>query len=166
MNNIKILSLSVIGIVLFIISITLVKFLLKQSKIIPEKTFTLSYSTWTVCLLISFSIINAKALSVINEALDLIYKTQISNVVYETLQITALFIAISVVWFWVSYLLNSYIVILLLGNRINANEIDNDNYTYFLIKGITLISLNSLFLIVFTDFLRTFLPNINTPFYH
>lgn len=166
MSSIKILSLSIIGILIFIISLTLIKFILKKSKITAEKKLTLSYSIWIVCLLISFSIIDIKTINVFGETLDIIYKTNLPNPIFEIIRSGAVFTAISCIWFWISYIFNNYITILLLGKRKNSNEMDNDNYLYFLVKGIALISFVSCLFIVFEGLLRTFVPNINTPFYH
>lgn len=167
MNNVKVLiSLTITGIAISAIAITLVKFLLKKSKTNEEKTFTLSYSIWATSLLVAFSILNTKSLVIFSEALDVIYKINVTNPFTEITRTAVIFIAISCAWFWISYILNNYIITLLIGKRVNSNEMDNNNWSYFLMKGISLICFNSCLLIVFGNLLRTFLPHINTPFYH
>ena len=166
MNNFKVLSLIIMGIAIFVISITLIKFLLKKSKINEEKTFTLSYSIWAASLLIAFSILDTKLLVIFSEALDIVYKINVSNPFTEIIRTAVIFLAISCTWFWISYVLNNYIIILLIGKRVNSYEMENNNYFFFSMKGISIICLNNCLLIVFESLLRTFLPNISTPFYH
>jgi hypothetical protein len=162
----KYASLCIIALITFIISITQIKFLLKRSLIAIEKETNISYAIWSVCLLIGFHILNFKSITIASEALDMIYKLNISNPWFELFRITTIFIVLTSSCFIVSYFVINYVSIILLGKLKNTAELQNNNFSFFLIKGFLFICLTSCLLVFLDRLLRSFLPILSAPFYH
>ena len=117
-------------------------------------------------LFLSASVIQIKSISILSEAVDNIFKLKIEGAVFEVLKTSSIYIGISSLWFLLWYFIASVFAVISIGKRDDLIEIEKDNYTYFLIKGIilfgTVISLSS----VFEMLLRFFVPSIQIPFYH
>lgn len=162
----KYASLCIMALTTFISSIVLIKFLLKKSQIAIEKEVNISYAIWSICMLIGFNILNIKSISIASEAIDIIYKLKVSNILVEIFRIITIFIVINSICFFISYFSINYLSIILLGKRKNTAELQNNNYSYFVIKGVLFVCLTSCLLALIERLLRNFLPILSTPFYH
>ena len=87
-------------------------FLLKKSQIALGKEINISCAIWSICMLISFNILNFKSISVASEAIDIIYKLKVSNILAEIFRITTIFIVINSICFFVSYFSINYLNII------------------------------------------------------
>jgi hypothetical protein len=158
-----IISLIAIAIVIFVSQLLLSKHRTKASS---EGKLNVSFAIKFVSVFIAFSIIMANAIKILGEAVDNIFKSKPQNVMSEIIQVGSLYIGLSTLWFLVWYYISAFLGIAILGNRNEVNEIESDHYSYFLIKGGILLGLVICLSIVFEILLRSFLPNVELPFYH
>jgi len=168
MNTSKIITLAIASLVSISIMLMVVQLLILKLKPKSETDgkIKLSYGIWFSSLFISATIITSKAILVLSEALDNIYKFNLQNTVLESAKITSFYIGSAMVWFVAWVYIASFLTKIICGKRINANEIEADNCAYFLIRGMMLIGLIFCSMLVFEIMIRLFIPSIEIPFYH
>lgn len=165
LKEFMLLAFSLITIAMGFLSI---KILLNKMKFSSEnegKT-KLSYGIWLTLLIISYSINSTKTIEVLVETFDTSIKLNVENLYFTLFQITSIFIGLNVVWFIVWYYLSDLFSILLIGKRQALKELQNDNISYFLLRGAILFGLILSFIPIFESLLRIFIPTFNVPFYH
>lgn len=164
----KITLLTVAGFSFAVIVIMICQFLLKKGKprLTDEGKFKNSYGIWFLSLIIAFSILTIKSIYLLNEAIDIINKTNTNSIYWETLKISSIFIGLNVIWLLVWYFIINYLAVLLTNSRDSAKELELDNTVFFFIRGGLLIMLMFLLLPAFELILRSFMPTISLPFFH
>lgn len=168
MNTQKTVILIIVGIIAVAISVLIIQLLLKKAKLKAEVNGTLnkSFAIYFSMLFLSTSVIQIKSISILSEAVDNIFKLKIEGAVFEVLKTSSIYTGISSLWFLLWYFVANVFAVISIGKRDDLIEIEKDNYTYFLIKGIilfgTIISLSS----IFEMLLKFFIPSIQIPFYH
>ena len=168
MNIEKNFTLTLIGIVAISISITIIQFLLRKEKKKSEidGKIKISFGIWFSSILLGATIINLKTITILNEALDYIYKVNSNELQIEIAKISSIYIGLSAIWLLIWFFIVKVFSVIFVGKRNDENEMENDNYVYFIIKGIMLICFLLGLLPIFENLLRAFLPNIEIPFYH
>jgi hypothetical protein len=163
----KTITLTSIGIIAFAISLTVTQLLIRKekSKSESEGKILLAYGILFSSWVISFSILNFKMLSVFYEFADTIYKVNTENLLTEIVKTSVLFIGLTNTWLILWYYITKAFSVLFTGKRIDTNEIESNNYVYFVLKGIVFIGFVYSLMPVFESILRTFFPNIEIPFY-
>ena len=73
---------------------------------------------------------------------------------------------LGVVWFVVWFYIANLLAVIIVGKRIDSNEMEADNRSYFLIKGFLVIGFMLCLLPIFETLLRVFMPSVEIPFYH
>ena len=148
---------------LFILSL-----LLRKLKPISESEskIKLSYAAWVFTLFVALSINTSRTLNVLSEAFDLISKMGKDTLFLNLFQISAIFIGLNILWFIVWFSISRVLTMILIGNRNIIKEMELDNVSYFLIRGVILIGIVLSFLTLYDSLLRIFLPSINIPFYN
>lgn len=167
MDTTKMITLTVIGIIAISISLTVTQLFLRKAKIKSENEGELNLAFGILFLgwVISFSLLNLKATSIMNEYIDMVYKSNSSNHLADIAKTSVLFIGLTNVWLILWYFITQAFSLLSAGKRTDVNEIENNHYPYFLIKGILFISFIYCTMPVFEMLLRIFLPTIEIPFY-
>lgn len=168
MNTSKTVTLTIAGIVAIVIILLIIQLLLRKLKKKSEQEGRIknSYGVWFATLFAAATITMGRTITILNEAIDNIYKTISTNIIGEVAKTASLFIGLSAVWFIVWYFVSNFLSVTILGNRKDQNEIEADNVSYFLIKGVLIIGFILCLLPVFEIILRTFMPNVQIPFYH
>ena len=168
MNTSKTVTLTIFGIVAIVIILLMIQLLLRKLKMKSDQEGRLknSYGVWFATLFIAATIIMGRTISILGEAFDNIYKNVSTNIMGEVAKTASLFIGLSAFWFVVWYFVANLLSVTILGNRKDQNEIEADNVSYFLIKGILIIGFILCLLPVFEIMLRTFMPNVQIPFFH
>jgi hypothetical protein len=168
MNTSKTVTLTIFGIVAIVIILLMIQLLLRKLKMKSDQEGRLknSYGVWFATLFIAATIIMGRTISILGEAFDNIYKNVSTNIMGEVTKTASLFIGLSAFWFVVWYFVANLLSVTILGNRKDQNEIEADNVSYFLIKGILIIGFILCLLPVFEIMLRTFMPNVQIPFFH
>lgn len=167
MDTTKIITLSVIGIIAIAVSLTITQLFLRTAKLKSEKEgkINLAYGILFLGWVISFSLLNVKSISIMSEYVDTVFKTNSANHLAEISKTSVLFIGLTNFWLILWYLITKAFSILIAGKRTDVNEIENNHYTYFLMKGIAFIGFVYCLMPVFEMLLRTFLPTIEIPYY-
>lgn len=167
MDTTKVISLTLIAIIFMAIALTITQLFIRKAKIKSENegranlSFGILFSTW----IFAFTILNLESISIMSEFLDLLEKTSSLNPTLEILKTSTLFVGLTNIWLIIVYYISKAFSIIFLGNKNNTYEIENNNYTYFLICGILFVSFIYFLSPVFEIILRLFLPSIETPFY-
>jgi hypothetical protein len=167
METTKITTLTVIGVIAMAISLTVTQIFLRKAKSKSENDgkINLAYSVLFLCWVISFSLINMKSISILSECIDTIYKSDSANYSAEIAKTSVLFIGLTNFWLILLYFITQACSLIIAGQRTDLNEIQNNHYTYFLMKGIVLIGFIYCLLPVIEMLFRAFLPNIDIPYY-
>ena len=168
METNKIIILAIIGIVSFAVSLTVVQLFIRKRKLKSEvsKETNLSYSVLFLTWVISFTILNFKLISMLNEFIDLVHKTNSQNPIQEIVKTSILFIGLANVWLIIWNSIANAFSLIFIGKKDSMNEIANNNYAYFLMKGTLAVSFVYCSMPIFEIALKHFLPNIEIPFYH
>lgn len=168
MDTTKIITLTIIGIVSMAISLTVTQLILRKekSKSESEGKIRLAYGILFFTWVVVFSLLNFKSLSILNEYIDTVFKTNENNSMVDILKTSVIFIGLTNVWLILWHFIAKVFTVLFAGNRNEANEIENNHYTFFIMKGIVFIGFIYCLMPVFETILRIFLPSIQTPFYH
>lgn len=167
MDTTKIIMLTLIGIIAMAISLTVTQLFLRKAKTKSENEgkINLAYGILFLGWVISFSLINVKSISIMSEFIDTVYKTNSANHMAEIATTSVMFIGLNNVWLILWYFITQAFSLLIAGKRKDINEIENNHYTYFLMKGIFFICFVYCIMPVFEMLLRIFLPSIEIPYY-
>ena len=163
----KIITLAVFCIIAISILLTVTQLFLRKAKSKSENegkinlAFSILFLGWVIC----FSLLNFKSISIMSEYVDAVYKISSNNYLADIANTSVLFIGITNVWLILLYFITQSFSLLIAGKRTDSNEIANNHYTYFLMKGIVFICFVYCLMPVFELILRTFLPNIDIPYY-
>lgn len=168
MDTTKTIILSIAALIALAIIVLIIRVLLRKAKNknAEDGRIKLSWWIWFAGLFLSGSLITAKAISIFSEAVDNIYKINSTKAILESFKTGSLFIGLSIVWLLLWYFIVNTLSVLITGKRNEANEIDSDNYSFFLVRGILLIGFTICLLPVFEIILRAFIPSVQIPFYH
>ncbi|HSC54177.1 MAG TPA: hypothetical protein VLC98_11165 [Phnomibacter sp.] len=168
MNISKTVTLTIICIISFITILLVIQLLLRKLKLKSEKEGPLnfSYAVWFVTLFIAATIAMVRTIAILNEAIDNLYKNISTNIIVEVVKTSSLFLGLTALWFIVWYYVSNFLSVTILGTRKDQNEIEANNVSYFLIKGVLIIGFILCLLPVFEIILRIFMPNVQMPFYH
>lgn len=167
MDITKTITVTSVGIIAFAVSLTLTQLLIRKEKNKSENegkillAYGILFSSWVI----SFSLLNFKTLSVLNEFADTIYNINAINPLSEIINTSVLFIGLTNTWLIIWYFITKTLSLLFTGKRNNVNEIENNNYVYFILKGVVFIGFVYSLMPVYEIVLRTFFPNIEIPYY-
>jgi len=167
MDITKTITLTSVGIIAFAISLTITQLLIRKEKSKSERegkillAYGFLFSSWVIC----FSLLNFKTLSILNEIVDTVYKVNTLNPLIEIIKTSILFIGLTNTWLILWYYTTKTFSVLFTGKRNDVNEVESDNYVYFVLKGIVFIGFVYSLMPIFEMILRTFFPNIELPYY-
>lgn len=164
-RSITLTTISIIALVVILLVLQLILYKVKR-KGDDQGKLKSSYGVWFVSLFVAGVINMVKAFTVLSEAIDIIYKTNLTNKVWEVAKTASLFIGLSAMWFLIWLYVSNLLSIPILGKRKDQNEIDVNNVSYFLIKGILIIGFIVCLIPAFETILRNFMPSVQLPFYH
>lgn len=162
----KTIVLIIIGVISIVISLTATQLFLKKEKLSSENngqinlSYGILFSTW----IIGFSLLNFKSISVLNEFITIIMRIKTVDFNMQIFKISVLFIGILNFWLILCHYTIEVLSAFYLGKRKNKNEIINNNYSYFIIKGLLYLGIIYSLMPIFELLLKAFFP-IDTPFY-
>ena len=168
MNTSKTIALTLSALVALSVMLLLIQLLTRKLKIIAiqDGRFRNAYGVWVGLLLGGATISVYGTMNILTEAIDRIYKIGLANTAGEVVKTASLFIGFSGGWFLGWYFIAGVLSITMLGNRKDTAEMELNNVSFFLIKGIVLVALILCLSTAFEDLLRIFMPDVATPFYH
>jgi hypothetical protein len=164
----KTISLIIIIVIGIAINLTIIKLLLsKLYKNVDDKTFNKSsFLIEFTSLFIASSILFSKSIYAANEAIDIILKLRLSNTFFETIKVSAVYFGLNILWLLVLYFVSIPLSSIVIGNRIQKIEMDNNNYSFFIVKGLILLGLVIISLSLQESICRIFIPSISIPIFH
>ena len=164
----KTISLIIIIVIGIAVNLTIIKLLLsKLYKNVDDNTFNKSsFFFFFASLFISSSIVFSKSLYAANEAIDTILKLRLPNTFFEIVKVNAVYFGLNILWLLVLYLISIPLTSIVMSNRIQKTEMDNNNYSFFLLKGLILLGLIIISLSLQESILKVFMPSISTPIFH
>lgn len=167
MDLTKTITLTSVGIITFAISLTVMQVFTRKekSKSESEGKILLAYGILFSSWVISFAMLNFKMLSILNEFADTVFKVNITNPLLEIVKTSVLFIGLTNLWLILWYYITKTLSLLFTSKRNDPNEIENNNYVYFILKGIVFIGFVHTLMPIFENVLRAFFPNIEIPYY-
>lgn len=150
------------------IAFLMVQILLRKIKRVAEieGKLKISYGIWFITLFSAAVFVLTKTIISLDEAINNIYKINVEKPILEIVKTSSLCIGFAGMWFLICYFISNIFSMIITGNRKQLKEMELDNYTYFLIKGISIIGFVICLSPVFETILRAFMPNIQIPFYH
>ena len=152
-----------------LISIALLLFALqmkfsKSTKNNEDGKLKISFSIWAGTIFLTSSMTLEKMLSILTDAIN-IYKGFDSPII-STLKTTSIFVGLSAIWIVILIFIINILSNLIFENRKEKQEMENDNYSYFILKSLMLLGSTFALLPAYESLLKIFLPIIQTPFYH
>lgn len=157
-----------VAIVAIVIMFQLIQFIAKRKNIKSQNSdkTSISYTIWFGTFLISFTLYLKIAIQQIESSIEyLIYANEIENTFLAVMEKISIFIGFTFVATFLTYYLMTFFINILFGKRIESHEIENENYGYFLTKGLAVIAIVVVTTPLFEHLLMWFLPKIETPFY-
>jgi hypothetical protein len=136
----------------------------KLSKNNEDGKLKISFSIWAGAIFLSSSLMLSKMLTTLNDALN-IYKSFDSPII-SALKSSSIYVGLSAIWIVVLVFIINILSNLIFEDRKEKQEMENDNYAYFILKSLMLIGSTLALLPAFESLLKIFLPIIQTPFYH
>jgi hypothetical protein len=149
-----------LGLLLFAMQIKFTK-TLKNNEDGKLKT---SFSIWAGAIFLSSCLMLTKMLTILNDALN-IYKNFDSPII-SAIKTASIYIGLSSIWIIILIFIINILSNFIFDDRNEKQEMENDNYAYFILKSLMLIGSILTLLPAFESLLKIFLPIIQTPFYH
>jgi hypothetical protein len=136
----------------------------KLSKNNEDGKLKTSFSIWAGTIFLSSSLMLSKMLTTLNDALN-IYKSFDSPII-SALKTSSIYVGLSAIWIVILVFIINILSNLIFEDRKEKQEMENDNYAYFILKSLMLVGSTLALLPAFESLLKIFLPIIQTPFYH
>jgi hypothetical protein len=168
MNPLKTLSLTLAAIIAIAMLLSVIQLLLKKLKPVSEADSRIrtAYGVWFGGLFVAASLVAAKAIVFLAEAMDNVYKIGAANLIFELVKVSALYVGLSVLWFLLWFFIGKLLTSVMMGTRNDPEEMALNNTGYFLIRGLLVAGLIFCLSPVLDSLFRAVMPNIPLPFYH
>jgi len=147
-----------------------IQFLAKKQKIQTssnEQGIPLSVTIWNISILIPFFLYLKTALIILENTIEILISPKCpENAFLGVMQRIAIYIGFTFLFTFLTYYIIGTILKITLGKRIDSIEVENNNYGYFLIKGVLMVFISFALISVFEHLINWFAPIVDTPFYH
>lgn len=156
------------GIIAFALALLIIQFFVKElrKRAITENSLNLSFAIWFGSLLVSITLLLSTAMSVMKDATDVLIAFPKEGMYVEIFKAASIFIGLAFLWFVVSFYIIKIFIRLIFSSSIDEVEMEQNNKTYFIIKGVTIIVFILSLLPAFESLLRSFIVTVSTPIYH
>ena len=156
------------GIFAFALALLTIQFFVKElrKKATSNNTLNLSFGLWFGSLLLSITLLLSKALEVMNDEIDVLIAFPKEGIYLEIFKAGSIFIGLTFLWFVISFYIIKVFSRLIFSSSIDEIEIEQNNSSYFLIKGFVFITFIIVLLPIFESLLRGFILSVDTPIYH
>jgi len=168
MEPTKAIILSIATLLALAIIIMFMQFLSRKAKNRNQEDgkMKLSFSLWFISFFFSGSLIVTKTITVYAEAVDYLLKIYPTKSWFESFKSGSLFIGLAIGWLLLWYFVSNRLSAFITGKRNPVHEVEANNYTFFLVRGILLIGITICLLPTFEIVVRAFVPGVQLPFYH
>jgi len=168
MNLLKLITISVSVTLTFLLLVFIIYFLTRKfkSKLNNDGRLKISYGIWYGALFLSGADIISTVINAVIEIIDNLIKINPTGFNLQLVKSISLIIGIGFIWFILWFFVVQFMTIALRLKTDEHQEMEDDNFSYFLIKSSILVgiifSLSSLLMVI----LRAVIPNVEIPFYH
>ncbi|KQR72327.1 hypothetical protein [Pedobacter sp. Leaf176] len=168
MNSLKLITISVSVILSFLLLIFIIYFLTNKfkSKLNEDGKIKVSFGIWYAALFLSGSDVISVVIDTVTEVIDNLLKINPPNFNLQLVQSISLIIGAGFIWFILWFLVIKFLINTIKIKVDEHQEMEDDNYGYFIIKAAMLIGLIFSLSPLLSLILRTLIPNVETPFYH
>ncbi|RZK59189.1 MAG: hypothetical protein EOO91_05850 [Pedobacter sp.] len=168
MNSLKLITISCTIILSFILLLFLNYFLTRnfKSKINNDGKLKISFGIWYAAIFLAGATIISTIINVVIEVIDNLIKIKPEKLYLELIKATSLAVGVGFIWLFLWYLVVSFLTKMIPLKANEIEEMEEDNFGYFLIKGMMLLGLIFSLSSVLSMMLRTLIPNVEIPFYH
>ena len=168
MNITKTITLTIAGILMIAMLLSIIQLLLRKLKTDAETDFKWksSYGIWFTGLFAAATIIISRTIVFLSEAIDNIIKIGSPHQFLEITQISSLYIGLSIAWYLLWYYIAKVFAVIVMGRKNELEEMGLNNVHYFLIRATIFIGIIFSFSFILDLLFRFFMPNIPVPFYH
>lgn len=168
MNTLKLIAISCSIILILILLFGICYLLTKKFKarINTDGKVKLSFSIWFGAIFLAGANIVNLTLNMVFEIIDNLIKIQSNDFSLELIKGIFSVIGVGFVWFLLWFFVVKFLTKFLPFELNEIEEMEEDNYGYFIIKGVIFLSIIFSLSPVLSLLLRTFIPNIQIPFYH
>ena len=165
METQKIIILAIVTLLSIAVSLTIQQYFLKKARAQLDKNIiNLALAIVYAFTIVGFFVLNIKAIFVLEEYIDIIFKVTETEGLPTIAKTSAVFIAIINLWMIINFFFTRILMIVFYGKRNRPIEIANNNYPYFLLEGTILIGMIGSLLPIFEIILHIFFP-VEVPFY-
>ncbi|KQB99955.1 hypothetical protein [Pedobacter sp. Hv1] len=168
MNSLKLIIISCSIILLLILLLLITHLLTKnfKSKINNDGKLKISFGIWYSAIFLSGANVISIVINTLSEVVDNLIKIRPVNLYLELIKITSLVIGVGFTWLILWFIVIKFLTKITHLKMDENEEMDDDNFSYFIIKGIMLFAIIFSLSSILSLILRLFIPNIETPFYH
>lgn len=163
----KIITLIVAGLLALSIGTALIQVLIKRLKLSDrEQTMSLSYTLFISGLFVAYGMVVSKTLQLLVPTLDVLYRANGKNLVWESLKSCTVFLGCGIIWYIAGYIVSNLLLSLITVKQDTKSAIEENNYPYILARCFIFISFIIIFNPILEKFLTLFIPVIEAGIYH
>lgn len=163
----KLTTLFVTGLLALTIGSVLIQSLLKKLKpAAGELNLSISYATLTGGLFLSYGLILSKIIQLLITTLDVLYRSGNDHLTWESIKSCSVFVGCGIIWFLAGYFLSAFLLDIIIGKHNTKDEIEKNNYPYFIARCLLLITFVIIFNPILERFLNLFIPVLEVGIYH
>lgn len=168
MNSLKLITISCAITLSFILLLLIAYFLTKnfKSKINSDGRLKLSFGIWYAAIFLSGANIVSSITDIVFEVIDNLIKIQPHNFYFSLVKTISLVIGVGFIWFVLWFLVVKFLTKLIPLKLDENEEMEDDNFSYFIVKSGILIGIVFSLLSLLSLILRALIPNVEIPFYH
>jgi hypothetical protein len=168
MNTLKLITISCTIIISFILLLLITSLLTKsfKSKINKDGRLKISFGIWYAAIFLAGANIISSIINIVVEVIDNLIKIQPPKFYIELVKAISLIVGVGFIWLLVWFFAVKFLTKVMPLKTIDNEEMEDDNFGYFLIKGIMLLSIIFSLSSVLSLILRMLIPNVQIPFYH
>ncbi len=168
MDTKKLAILSVLAALSFIISLLIIRIVLKKQRqsSTTAGTIQLSFAISFIGCIAATTFINVQLLGILNELLDIAHRIDIKTTLWSIFKNSFFLTGLANIWFIIWYFIAQTLSNLIVPGRNEMAEADNNNHAYFLVRSAILTSCIFCSISVLEMLLRSFLPAIEAAVYH
>jgi hypothetical protein len=168
MNSLKLISISYFIVISFTLLLSISYLFIKKFKSIfnNDGKLKLSFGIWYGAIFLAGSNVISCLLNVVFEVVDNLIKIGPNKIYLESIKTISLIMGVGFFWFILWFMVVKFLSKLTYLKTNDIEEMEDDNFSYFIIKGAILLgiifSLSSLLSLI----IRALVPTIEVPFYH
>jgi hypothetical protein len=168
MNLLKLITISCSIVISFILLLFLIYFLTRnyKSKLNPDGKLKISFGIWFAAIFMAGTNVISTILSTTFELIDNIIKIQPPQLYTELIKAISLVIGTGFTWLILWFFVITFLTKIIPIKLDHHEEMEDDNFAYFLIKGIMLVGIIFSLSPLLSLILRALIPNVEIPFYH